>query len=148
MKRVGVDLAPLRRMKLSEVAQRFLFGGVSTVCAGLIAKHFGPGIGGLFLAFPAIFPAGATLIVTREKNRLAKIGADGANRGRIAAGIDAQGATIGCVGLVAFALVLWKMLPGHPAALVIAAAGVAWLAVSCAIWMIPLRRLTRTFHRR
>jgi Protein of unknown function (DUF3147) len=144
MKRIGVDLAPLRKMKLSELAVRFLFGGVSTVCAGLIAKRFGPGIGGLFLAFPAIFPAGATLIVTREKERLAKIGADGANRGRIAAGIDAQGAVIGCVGLIAFAIVLWRLLPAHPAALVIPAAGAAWLALSCAIWMIPLRSLRRS----
>jgi len=33
-----------------------------TVIAGLIAFRFGPVVGGLFLAFPAIFPASATLI--------------------------------------------------------------------------------------
>ena len=39
-----------------------VLGGVMTVVAGLIAARFGPVIGGLFLAFPAIFPATATLI--------------------------------------------------------------------------------------
>lgn len=37
-----------------------------TALAGVIAKHYGPVIGGLFFAFPAIFPASATLI---EKTR-------------------------------------------------------------------------------
>jgi hypothetical protein len=35
------------------------FGGICTVGAGLIAKPYGAGIGRLFLAFPAIFPASA-----------------------------------------------------------------------------------------
>jgi hypothetical protein len=39
-----------------------LLGGVVTVVAGLLAKHYGPVFGGLFLAFPAIFPASATLV--------------------------------------------------------------------------------------
>jgi hypothetical protein len=40
-----------------EYLVRFLLGGAMTVVAGLIAARFGPVIGGLFLAFPAIFPA-------------------------------------------------------------------------------------------
>jgi len=67
MKKIGFNPAGLREFKLHEVALRFFFGGFSTVFAALIAQRFGPVIGGLFLAFPAIFPAGATLIVTREK---------------------------------------------------------------------------------
>ena len=125
---------------------RFVFGGASTVFAALIAKRFGPVIGGLFLAFPAIFPAGATLIVTREKERLAKIGADGAIRGRLAASIDAQGAVIGCAGLMAFGLILWKYLPRQNAALVVMAAGAAWFLVSWLIWAIPYRRIKRGFR--
>ncbi len=52
-----------------DYAIRFLFGGLITVAAGIIAKRFGPGIGGLFLAFPAIFPASATLIEKHEKEK-------------------------------------------------------------------------------
>ena len=40
-------------------------GSCSVVCVPFwpvpIAKHLGPGVGGLFLAFPAIFPAGCEL---------------------------------------------------------------------------------------
>ena len=146
MKKIGFNPAGLREFKLHEVALRFFFGGFSTVFAALIAQRFGPVIGGLLLAFPAIFPAGATLIVTREKERLAKIGADGAIRGRLAASIDAQGAMIGCVGLMAFAMVLWKYLPHQNAAVVVMAAGAAWFLVSWLIWAIPYRRLKRAFR--
>ena len=50
---------------------RFVFGGAGLVCvaAGLIAKKFGPGVGGLFLAFPAIFPAGASLVESHERKK-------------------------------------------------------------------------------
>jgi hypothetical protein len=36
-------------------------GGLVTVITGIVAKNWGPVIGGLFLAFPAIFPASATI---------------------------------------------------------------------------------------
>lgn len=52
----------LRRTRWYEYALRFFFGGAVTVGAGLIAKFYGPVFGGLFLAFPAIFPASATLV--------------------------------------------------------------------------------------
>jgi len=60
--RVSLHLLALRQTKWYEYAVRFLFGGTITVLAGLIAKQYGPTLGGLFLAFPAIFPAGATLV--------------------------------------------------------------------------------------
>jgi hypothetical protein len=77
-----VDLSSLRETKPHEYAMRFVFGGVCTVLAGLIAKRFGPTIGGLFLAFPAIFPAGASLIEDHEKKRKAEHGYDGTVRGQ------------------------------------------------------------------
>ena len=83
---------------------------MATVLAGLIATHFGPGPGGLFLAFPAIFPATATLIEAHEKKRKAKTGHDGTNRGRMAASIDAAGASLACIGLAGFAVTLRLML--------------------------------------
>src|ERR1700761_3386491 len=88
---IKVDLSSLRETKPHEYAMRFLFGGICTVLAGLVAKRFGPAVGGLFLAFPAIFPAGASLIEDHEKKRKAEYGLDGTVRGRLAASIDAAG---------------------------------------------------------
>src|SRR5712671_5535227 len=67
--------------------------------AGIIANKFGPSIGGLFLAFPAIFPASATLIEKYEKQKKEKEGLRGTQRGRQAASVDAAGAAMGSIGL-------------------------------------------------
>ena len=139
-----VKFSSLKDMKASESAIRFLFGGACTVVAGLIAKRFGPGIGGLFLAFPAIFPAGASLIESHEKRRKAEIGADGRIRGRLAASIDSIGASLGCVGLLGFAFVLWRELPGHNAYIIIGLATIVWGFIAWTLWL--LRRFLR--HRR
>jgi hypothetical protein len=56
----------------------------------------------LFLAFPAIFSAGASLIESHERRKKREIGKVGTNRGRMAAGSDAAGAAIGYVGLALF----------------------------------------------
>jgi len=56
--KVHADFSALRRTKWYEYAIRFLFGGIITAITGLIAKKFGPQVGGLFLAFPAIFSDG------------------------------------------------------------------------------------------
>lgn len=120
---------------------RFIFGGAATVLAGLVATRFGPGPGGLFLAFPAIFPATATLIESHEKQRMAKVGSDGTNRGRMAASIDAAGASLGCVGLAAFAVILWLMLPKDNALLCLATALAAWVVLSVALWKARKSRI-------
>jgi hypothetical protein len=49
---------------------RFALGGFATVAAGLVADLWGPAAGGLFLAFPAIFCATATLIEKHERERI------------------------------------------------------------------------------
>jgi Protein of unknown function (DUF3147) len=77
MKGIEINWSSLKDTKPHEYAVRFLFGGLATVVAGLIARRYGPCIGGLFLSFPAIFPASATLIESHEKNRKAAIGSDG-----------------------------------------------------------------------
>ena len=79
--------------------------------AGLIAQRFGPVIGGFFLAFPAIFPASASLVEAHEEQHKARAGFNGTNRGRIVAAIDALGTVMGCIGLAGFALVFWIWLP-------------------------------------
>ncbi|MGF7178974.1 hypothetical protein HDF11_000454 [Tunturiibacter psychrotolerans] len=48
---IRVDLSSLRETKPHEYAMRFLFGGICTVLAGLIAKRFGPAVGGFFWHF-------------------------------------------------------------------------------------------------
>ena len=143
---VEFKLASLKETKPHEYAIRFLFGGLCTALAGLIAKHFGPAVGGFFLAFPAIFPAAASLIESHEKERKAKIGSDGTTRGRMAASMDSAGAALGCIGLCAFAFTVYKWLPRHNACLIIAVAVIEWLLVAVGLWEFR-KRLYRPFRR-
>jgi hypothetical protein len=137
--KIEADFAVLKTVKPHEYAVRFLMGGLVTALAGLIAKHYGPGIGGLFLAFPAIFPASATLIEKHEKQKKQKAGLDGTRRGRAAAAIDAAGASLGAIGLAAFALILWRYLPSHTAWVVLFLAAMGWFALSILLWALRKR---------
>ncbi len=101
---IRVDASSLRETKPHEFALRFLFGGICTAVAGLISERYGPATGGLFLAFPAIFPAAASLIQSDEKRRKAEIGKDGSKRGNDAAALDAFGAALGSLGVNWFRL--------------------------------------------
>jgi hypothetical protein len=134
--RVRVDLSALAGTNWKEYALRFLLGGAITVATGLIARKFGPAVGGLFLAFPAIFPASATLIATREKDEKRRAGLDGKFRGRDAAAIEARGTATGTLGLLAFALIVWRALPNHHAPAVLVAAAAAWFAVAVLFWRL------------
>jgi hypothetical protein len=140
MTRIEVNWSSLKETKPHEYAVRFVFGGLTTVVAGLVAKRFGPGIGGLFLAFPAIFPASASLIESHEIKRKAKVGSDGRNRGRLAASLDSQGASLGCIGLMGFAFVVWKWINGHNTFLIISVAAMIWLVIAYSLWVIRAMR--------
>ena len=118
---------------------RFVFGGLITAIAGLIAQKYGAGVGGLFLAFPAIFPAGATLIEKHETEKKQEHGLHGTERGREAASVDAAGAAMGTIGLLVFALLVWRFLPSHTHWLVLAAATLVWLVVSVFVWQLRKR---------
>lgn len=133
---VSVNLSALRRTRWKDYAIRFLFGGLVTVATGLIAQHFGPGVGGLFLAFPAIFPASATLIEKNEIKKKNQAGLNGARRGAQAAALDAAGAAIGSIGLIGFGLVVWQLIDRHSAVAVLSAATLLWLIISTAIWRL------------
>ncbi len=137
--RVKASFSSLKHANLREHVVRFVLGGAVTVAAGLIARQWGPVIGGLFLAFPAIFPAGATLIEQHEVKRKREIGRDGRRRGREAAALDALGASFGAVGLGAFAVVLWRLLPGHSSWAALALAVVAWAVMSGLLWILRKR---------
>jgi hypothetical protein len=137
---IKIDLGTLKETRWYEFAIRFILGGVITVLAGLIAKKFGPVIGGLFLAFPAIFPASATLVEDHEEKKKQEKGMHGAERGRDAAALDAAGAAMGSVGLMLFALVVWQMLEDHSAWLTLSMALVIWFVSSCAVWFVREHR--------
>lgn len=131
---IGMNLSGAFRTKWYEYGVRFIFGGLITVAAGLIAKRFGPTVGGLFLAFPAIFPASATLVDKHEKEKKAQVGLHGRVRGRKAASLDARGSAMGSIGLIAFALIVWQVLGLVSAGVVLSAAVIAWFGVSISLW--------------
>ncbi len=137
---VKLDSSALTQTKWNQYAVRFLFGGFITAVAGLVAKEYGPAVGGLLLAFPAIFPASATLIEKHEREKKEKEGLNGTIRGRLAAGVDAAGSAMGSLGLFLFAIVVWKFISGRPAWEVLLGATAAWALVSVCIWKI--RKLT------
>jgi Protein of unknown function (DUF3147) len=141
---IAVNPAALRRTKWYEYLLRFIFGGAITAVAGIIARRYGPGIGGVFLAFPAIFPASATLIEKHEKQKKRKAGLRGTVRGRQAAGLDAVGAALGSVGLAVFAVMFWMLIPRVPAWLAIICATIVWMLVSGSLWY--LRKMKAGLH--
>jgi hypothetical protein len=106
-----------------------LFGGIVTVLTGLIAKAYGPSIGGLFLAFPAILPATFTLLKEHD--------------GREKAAQAAAGAVLGALGLVPFAVVALWMSSRHPPAIALALATVSWVGTSLFLWLVVYGRLAR-----
>jgi Protein of unknown function (DUF3147) len=136
---IKVDPSVIGRSRWYEYAIRFLFGGLITAVAGIIAKQFGPVIGGLFLAFPAIFPASATLIEKHEKQKKEEKGLRGTRRGREAASVDAAGSAMGSVGLLVFGLIVWQFASRYNPSMVLMSATVAWLTVSVLIWQLRKR---------
>ena len=133
--RPKLSLSSLRSSRWYEFILRFVLGGGATVLAGAIASHFGQSIGGLFLAFPAILCASATLIESHEIRRKHQARLKGEQRGQQAAGVDAVGAALGRFGLLAFALGFWWLVERN-VALAFVVALVAWVAVSISAWWI------------
>lgn len=129
---IHIRLAALKQTKWHDYLIRFVLGGLATAVTGLIANKYGPATGGLFLAFPAIFLASATLIEKHERDRKARAGLQGVRRGEQAAALDACGAALGSVGLMAFgAMVWWK---ADWPWLVLPMALAAWTALSHILW--------------
>jgi hypothetical protein len=134
--RIKINLASLKQTRWYEYLERFLLGGAITVATGLIARHFGPIVGGLFLAFPAIFPSGARLIDKQQRDRKRRAGNLHTIRGRLAAALDARSAAMGSIALAAFGVLIWQYLPTHNAAVIFTAAGAAWLILAVSLWRL------------
>jgi hypothetical protein len=134
----------LREGRWYEYANRFALGGAATVFTGLISSHYGASVGGLFLAVPAIFCASATLIEKHEIRRKREAGLAGERRGQKAAALDAAGAALGALGLLAFAVIFSLLVESSmPAAFI--GASLVWLIVSVAAWYV--RRKMRSVRR-
>jgi len=134
----------LREGRWYEYAIRFALGGAATIFTGLVSSRYGASVGGLFLALPAIFCASATLIEKHEIRRKRQGGLDGRRRGQKAAALDAAGAALGALGMLAFAIVLWLTVESSIATAFIGAS-LAWLIVSAAAWNV--RRKMRSVRR-
>ena len=104
---------------------KFPFGGTITVVAGEIAHAYGPFLGGVFLAFPAILPASLTLVKKHD--------------GRRAAVDDARGATLAAFGLGAFGLTA-SATALVPCWLALVLASVVWILVSGSAWLVTFGR--------
>ena len=134
----------LREGRWYEYVIRFALGGAATVFTGVISSRYGAAVGGLFLALPAIFCASATLIEKHEIRRKREVGLDGQRRGQEAAALEAAGAALGAIGMLAFAVVFWLLVESSVVAAFIGAS-LAWLVVSVAAWFV--RRKMRIVRR-
>lgn len=130
---IRISLSSLREGRPYEYLVRFALGGAATVVTGLISSDYGASIGGLFLALPAIFCASATLIEKHEIRRKKEAGLNGCRRGQQAAALDAAGAALGALGMLAFALVFFIVVEASISAAFVTAS-LAWLVVSMAAW--------------
>jgi len=139
MAKIEANPSALQRTKWHEYLSRFAFGGAVTVVASVIDQHWGPVIGGLFLAFPGIFPAGASLVESHAEEHKREAGLHGVERGRQEASLEAAGASMGAAGLAAFAAVVWWGATRHSLWIVLPCAGVAWAAVSWTLWILRER---------
>lgn len=117
-----VDTSQLREIKRSEMALRFGFGASASLIAGLVSIAFGPRVGGIFLAFPAILPASLTLIEKKE--------------GLVEATQDVIGAVLGSLGLVAFTVVGGGALTRLPIGAALACALAAWAATAVSGYIV------------
>jgi hypothetical protein len=137
---VQVGIEGLKKTTWHEYVVRFVFGGLISAATGAIGEKWGPVIAGLFLAFPAIFPASATLIQKHERQRKERHGLRGEQRGMEAAADDAMGTAMGSMGLAVFAVIGWLWLRVHSPVLTLAAATAGWASMAVVLWIFRKRR--------
>lgn len=115
-----VSPGKLRRIAAWEYVLRFAAGGAITAITGLIAKRWGPAVGGLFLAFPAILPASLTLVKQHD--------------GRPRALEDARGSRVGTIALAGFAACATVTAARWPPVVFLPVATAVWLIVAVLAW--------------
>ncbi len=111
--RPGLEVHRMAAVPPRELAYRFIAGALTSIGAGAVTLLFGPRVGGILFAFPAILAASLTLIQEEEDSAHARE--------------DARGAVVGGAALALFALVA-ALTIGHVAgAVALLAAAAAWL---------------------
>ncbi len=118
-----MDTGKLVKPQVAHLGIRFVFGAGIALAAGLVGMKWGPRVGGLFLAFPAVLPAALTLLEREE----------GASK----TDIDAIGAILGALALIAFAALVAMGTP-------VLVAAVVWMVVAVALFYglrVGIRRL-------
>ncbi len=108
---------------------RFAFGAAIALVAGLLGMWLGPKFGGVFLGFPAILPASLTLIQKKD--------------GKEQAAIDSEGAVLGAVGFVGFAIAVALLVVRVGVVPTVIVALIVWTAIAVALY--ALARIV--FHR-
>ncbi len=136
----SVSLDKLKQAHWYEFVVRFILGGLVTATTALILKHWGPIAGGLFLAFPVIFPASVSLIEAHETEKKRRAGIRCRRRGRKAAAVDAAGAVLGAWALACFALVM-RLVTWYSSAWILLAAALTWATVAVALWWTRWKHL-------
>jgi len=113
--KVEVDLRKLLAPQWGQLGLRFAFGAGIALAAGIVGLRWGPRVGGVFLAFPAILPAALTLMEKSE--------------GTEETDIDAVGAVLGAVALLVFAvsITIWG---GRLGVLAVVLAAALWMAAA------------------
>jgi hypothetical protein len=109
----ALHVGKLREVRRSDLLFRFLAGALTSVVAGVLTIVFGPRVGGVMLAFPAILAASLTLIEQQEDSHEARE--------------DARGATMGGLAMGAFAAVCALTFSKWNSAVVLGVASAAWL---------------------
>lgn len=117
----AVDLGSLREIRLRALALRFVFGAAVSVVAGLVGIAAGQRAGGVMLAAPAVLPATLTIIERKE--------------GRGPAVTEVQGAVLGAVALIGFAVVAAASMARLPLAAALLGALAAWAAAAIGGYM-------------
>jgi len=117
----AVDLGSLREIRLRALALRFVFGAAVSVVAGLVGIAAGQRAGGVMLAAPAVLPATLTIIERKE--------------GRGPAVTEVQGAVLGAVALIGFAVVAAASMARLPLAAALVGALAAWAAAAIGGYM-------------
>jgi hypothetical protein len=118
----SVHPGKLRKVGARAVIVRFVAGAATSVVAAVLTLVFGPRVGGVMLAFPAILAASLTLIAEEDDREQARQ--------------DARGSVAGAAALGGFAIlgaVLFDQLPGG---VVLVIAGTAWLLVAVALYFV------------
>ncbi|HEY1421163.1 MAG TPA: DUF3147 family protein [Candidatus Dormibacteraeota bacterium] len=120
----SVRTREIRANRFTDYAIRFCFGAAISLVAGLIGLKFGPRVGGIFLGFPAVLPASLTLIQKKS--------------GKTDAAIDSEGAVLGSVALVAFAIFTWLVVVRLGVPLTLALALIVWVAVAVGLYAVAM----------